>query len=158
MRAESIFSEFFQWLMTSRRHIHLHTHKLWSWIQFLEMGLIFRVILLFIRGEPLSKFSLKCVNLSNHWPPLSNQGSGVFVFEIFAFKVFEFIHEHSAIFSTFWSFITRNHNSNLSDHYQHSSLVKGLAFAVFPFILTYCSGQPWQQFLAQIHGIVYTWT
>ena len=96
--AESIFSEIFQWLMTSRRHVLLHTHTLWSWLQFLEMGLIFCVILLFIRGEPLSKFSLKCV----FWPPLSNEGSdrcsGVFVFEIFAFKVFEFIHEHCHFF------------------------------------------------------------
>ena len=88
----------FQWLMTSRRDILLHTHTLWSWLQILEMGLIFCVILLFIRGEPLSKFSLKCV----FWPPLSNEGSdrcsGVFVFEIFAFKVFEFIQEHCHFF------------------------------------------------------------
>ena len=113
-----------------RHDVAYSTHTLWSWLQFLELGLIFCVILLFIRGEPLSKFSLKCV----FWPPLSNEGSdrcsGVFVFEIFAFKVFEFIHEHFAIFSTFWSFISRNHNSNHSDHYQHSYLVKRLAFVV----------------------------
>ena len=40
---------------------------------------------------------------------------------------------NTVIFSTFWSFVTRNHNSYLSDHYQHSQhsyLVKRLAFVV----------------------------
>ena len=108
----------------------LHTHTLSSWLQFLEIGIIFCVILLFIRGEPLSKFSLKCI----FCPPLSNEGSdrcsGVFVFEIFGFKVFWFYSWTLSFFFTFWSFITRNHNSNLSDHYQHSYLVKRLAFVV----------------------------
>ena len=112
-------------VMTSHTLTYSHT---WISTSVLEMGLIFRVILLLIRGEPLSKFSLKCV----FWPPLSNEGSdrcsGVFVFEIFAFKVFKFIHEHFASFSTFWSFIIKNRNTNLSDHYQHSYLVKRLAF------------------------------
>ena len=131
MQSQS-FQMIFQSLMTSYQSVILFFSAQVTGFH-LEMGLLFRVILLFNRGEPLSKFFLKCV----FWPPLSNEGSdrcsGVFVFEIFAFKVFGFIQEHFAIFSTFWSFITWNHNSYLSDHYQHSQhsyLVKRLAFVV----------------------------
>ena len=96
MQSQS-FQMIFQSLMTSYQSVILFFSAQVTGFH-LEMGLLFRVILLFNRGEPLSKFFLKCV----FWPPLSNEGSdrcsGVFVFEIFAFKVFEFIHEHCHFF------------------------------------------------------------
>ena len=53
--------------------------------------------------EPLSKFFLKCV----FWLPLSNEGShrcsGVFVFEIIAFKFFNFLLQHLVTCGTIFS-------------------------------------------------------
>ena len=96
MQSQS-FQMIFQSLMTSYQSVILFFSAQVTGFH-LEMGLLFRMILLFNRGEPLSKFFLKCV----FWPPLSNEGSdrcsGVFVFEIFAFKVFEFIQEHCHFF------------------------------------------------------------
>ena len=89
MQSQS-FQMIFQSLMTSYQSVILFFSAQVTGFH-LEMGLLFRVILLFNRGEPLSKFFLKCV----FWLPLSNEGShrcsGVFVFEIIAFKVFNFL-------------------------------------------------------------------
>ena len=89
MQSQS-FQMIFQSLMTSYQSVILFFSAQVTGYH-LEMGLLFRVILLFNRGEPLSKFFLKCV----FWLPLSNEGSRrcweVFVSKIFAFKVFDFI-------------------------------------------------------------------
>ena len=89
MQSQS-FQMIFQSLMTSYQSVILFFSAQVTGLH-LEMGLLFRVILLFNRGEPLSKFFLKCV----FWLPLSNEGSPrcweVFVSKIFAFKVFDFI-------------------------------------------------------------------
>ena len=88
MQSQS-FQMIFQSLMTSYQSVILSFSAQGTGFH-LEMGLLFCVILLFNRGEPLSQFFWKCV----FWLPLSNEGSHrclrVFVFEIIAFKVFNF--------------------------------------------------------------------
>ena len=96
MQSQS-FQMIFQSLMTSYQSVILFFSAQVTGFH-LEMGLLFRVILLFNRGEPLSKFFLKCV----FWLPLSNEGSdrcsGVFVFwdiciQSFWFWTFDFVVE-----------------------------------------------------------------
>ena len=59
MQSQS-FQMIFQSLMTSYQSIILFFSAQVTGFH-LEMGLLFRVILLFNRGEPLSQFFLKCV-------------------------------------------------------------------------------------------------
>ena len=104
LRGQS-FQIIFRSLMTSYQSVILLISAQVTGFQFLEMGLLSRLILLFVRGEPLSKSFLKCV----FWLPLSNEGShrcsGVFVFEIIAFKVFNFIStlSHQSFVEPFFS-------------------------------------------------------